>query len=65
MNTHTMALAIILVALVLLISGDVALPRLPGDLCIRRENFQLLFPLGTCLLISILISIYLALFGTK
>jgi len=31
--------------------------RLPGDITIRRENFTFHFPLGTCLLISILLSL--------
>lgn len=38
------------------------LGRLPGDIRIERENFTLFFPLGTCLLISILISLVLWLF---
>jgi hypothetical protein len=36
--------------------------RLPGDIRIERENFTFLFPLGTCLLISFLISLFLWLF---
>jgi Protein of unknown function (DUF2905) len=28
------------------------LGRLPGDIVIRRENFQFYFPITTCLLIS-------------
>lgn len=38
------------------------LGRLPGDIRIEREHFTLFFPLGTCLLISILISLVLWLF---
>lgn len=36
--------------------------RLPGDLRIERENFTLLLPLGTCLLISVLLSLIFWLF---
>lgn len=31
--------------------------KLPGDLRIERENFSFFFPLGTCLLISLLLSL--------
>jgi hypothetical protein len=33
------------------------LGRLPGDLVIKRENFTFYFPLGTCILISIILSL--------
>jgi len=36
--------------------------RLPGDFRIERENFSFYFPLGTCLLISALLSLILWLF---
>ncbi len=32
------------------------LGHLPGDIIIERENFRLYLPLGTCLLISIILS---------
>ena len=31
--------------------------RLPGDVTIRRENFTVHFPLTTCLIISVLLSL--------
>ncbi len=33
--------------------------KLPGDLIIKRENFTLYIPIGTCLLISIILSFVL------
>lgn len=36
--------------------------RLPGDIRIERENFTIFFPLGTCLLLSALLSLILWLF---
>ncbi len=33
--------------------------RLPGDIRIERDNFTLFFPLGTCLLVSALISLFI------
>ena len=31
--------------------------KLPGDLRIERDNFSFFFPLGTCLLVSLLLSL--------
>ena len=36
--------------------------KLPGDLRIERENFSFYFPLGTCLLLSLLLSLIFWLF---
>jgi uncharacterized protein HemY len=33
------------------------LGRLPGDILIKKENFTFYFPLGTCILISIILSV--------
>jgi hypothetical protein len=38
------------------------LGRLPGDIRIDRESFSFFFPLGTCLLISLLLSLLFWLF---
>ncbi len=38
------------------------LGRLPGDLHIERENVSFYFPLGTCLLLSALLSLLFWLF---
>ena len=35
------------------------LPRLPGDILIRRGNFTFYFPLVTCLLLSLLLTLVL------
>lgn len=36
--------------------------RLPGDIRIERENFTFFFPLGACLLLSVLLSLIFWLF---
>ena len=36
--------------------------KLPGDIRIQRENFSFFFPLGTCLLASLLLSLIIWLF---
>ena len=38
------------------------LGKLPGDIYIKRENFSFYFPLGTCIIISVIISFILWLF---
>lgn len=44
--------------LLLLLSEKVGwIGRLPGDITIRREKFTFYFPLATCLLISIVLSL--------
>ena len=36
--------------------------KLPGDIRIERENFSFFFPLGTCVLVSLLLSLVLWIF---
>ena len=38
------------------------LGRLPGDIRIERQNFSFFFPLSTCILISLLLSLLFWLF---
>ena len=39
--------------------------RLPGDILIKRGNFTFYFPLGTCVLLSIILSLVMALFSRR
>ncbi|MDD5662327.1 MAG: DUF2905 domain-containing protein [Candidatus Omnitrophica bacterium] len=39
--------------------------RLPGDIYIQRKNFSFYFPLATCILISIILSLLFYLFSRK
>ena len=58
-------MGVVLVAAGLIISIAPRIPwlgRLPGDIYIRKENFSLYFPLGTCILLSLLLSLILWLF---
>ena len=55
-----------LVGGLLLFVGKVPfLGRLPGDIVIRRENWSLYFPLTTSLLISIVLTVLVALFSRR
>ncbi len=38
------------------------LGRLPGDISIKRENFTFYFPLTTCILLSLLLSLIFSFF---
>jgi len=51
---------LILVGVILLLVGKVPfLGRLPGDVHIHKKGFDFYFPLGTCILLSALISLIL------
>jgi hypothetical protein len=49
------------------LGGRLNLPlgRLPGDIRIEREHFRFYFPLTTCLLLSILVSVGIWLFRRR
>ncbi len=58
-------LGLVLVALGLIFSFGGKIPwlgHLPGDIYIQRERFTFYFPLTTCILISVIISLVLYLF---
>lgn len=44
------------------LSGKLPLGRLPGDIAIEKPGFSFYFPLGTCLLLSALLTLVLWLF---
>ena len=52
-------LAIAVIGILLLVAGSVGLPlgRLPGDFSYRGKHFSFFFPLGTCILISAVVSL--------
>ena len=59
-----MARVLIVLGLVILVAGllwpylsRIGLGRLPGDIVIERENVTFYFPLMTCLLVSVLLSL--------
>ena len=51
-------LAIALAGALILLAARAGLPlgRLPGDISYRGKNFTFYFPLGTCVLISVVLS---------
>ena len=54
---------VVVAGLVLMAAGRVPwLGRLPGDFVIRRDGFTFYLPLATCILLSVVASLLLALF---
>lgn len=54
---------LVVVGLALLLVPKIpGLGRLPGDIVIKRENFTFYFPLGTSILLSIILSLIFWLF---
>jgi hypothetical protein len=61
---------LIVIGVILVIVGAVFLlapkipwlGRLPGDISIKRGNFSFYFPLGTCILISVILTLIMYLF---
>jgi hypothetical protein len=49
-------------ALGLLVMLGIPFGRFPGDIYVRRGNFSFYFPLATSLIVSILLTVLLALF---
>ena len=60
---------IVLGGLLLLAGGSAGkvpwLGRLPGDIYIEREHWRLYFPLGTSILLSVVLSLLLWLFSRR
>ncbi|RKZ26756.1 DUF2905 domain-containing protein [bacterium] len=51
---------LIILGLFLVFSGRIPyLGKLPGDIRVERENFVFYFPLATCILLSILLTLIL------
>ncbi len=67
-----LARLLIVLGLLLLLAGaavyllslvGVSFGHLPGDFAWRRKNVSVFFPLGTCILISVLLTLILYLFS--
>ncbi len=54
---------IIIIGILLLIGERIPfIGRLPGDIIIRRERFTFYFPIVTCIILSLIITLILSLF---
>jgi Protein of unknown function (DUF2905) len=60
----------VLLGVVLLVAGNLSgkvpwLGRLPGDIHIERGNWSFYFPLATCLVLSLVLTLLFSLFGRR
>jgi uncharacterized membrane protein YwzB len=60
----TTGIIIIVVGLVFLVIDKISVSsfRLPGDILIKKNNFVFYFPVGLCILISIILTIIFRIF---
>jgi formate hydrogenlyase subunit 3/multisubunit Na+/H+ antiporter MnhD subunit len=54
-----LGVAILVIGLLWPVLGKIGLGRLPGDIVIRRDGFSFYFPIVTCLLASVVLSLIL------
>jgi hypothetical protein len=54
-----LGLILLVIGALLILLGKIGLPlgRLPGDISYRGKNVSWYFPLGTCILLSVLLSV--------
>lgn len=52
---------LVVLGAVLMIAGRLGLPlgRLPGDIAYKGKNVSVYFPIGTCILLSVLLTVVL------
>ena len=61
MGRLLIAVGLLLVAAGVAVQFGLPLGRLPGDIIIRRENGTFYFPIVTCLIVSVVLTIVAAL----
>ena len=58
----TIGILFILIGLLFPFLKDLGLGRLPGDIVIKKENSSFYFPVVTCIVVSIVVSLILMFF---
>jgi hypothetical protein len=61
MGRFLVVAGVIIAAIGLLVMAGLPLGRLPGDIVIRREHTTIYLPIVTCLVLSVVFSIVMAL----
>lgn len=56
------AVVIAVIGVILILAGRGLIPRLPGDIAIERKNVRFYFPLGTSIVVSLVLTLVLNLF---
>jgi Protein of unknown function (DUF2905) len=62
MGRAVVAVGLAIAAIGVLMMLGLPIGRLPGDIAIKRGNFSLYFPIATSIILSIIITLVLALF---
>ena len=62
MGRTLVVIGLIIAAIGLAISAGLPLGRLPGDIVIRRGSSTFYFPIVTCLVVSLLLTVILSFF---
>ena len=58
-----MGIILVLVGIIMTVGNKIPwIGRLPGDIIIKRENYSLYFPLTSCVIISIILTLLFYLF---
>jgi hypothetical protein len=57
-----LAAVLAVIGVLFVLAGRGVLPRLPGDVAIERGNTRFYFPLGTSILVSLILTVVLSLF---
>jgi len=56
---------LIFIGFVFFIIGKIGIIKIPGDIMIKKDNFVFYFPLTTCILLSIFLTIIFNLFRRR
>ena len=62
MGRSLVIVGLVIAAVGLVVMAGVPLGRLPGDFTIRRGSFTFYFPLATSIILSVLLTLLLAIF---
>jgi len=62
MGKTLVLIGLVIVAIGVVIMLGVPLFRLPGDIYVKRDNFSFYFPITTSIVLSIILTLLLALF---
>ena len=63
MSNHDLAVVILAAGIAWPLLARIGLGRLPGDIAIGRGGTAFYFPIVTCLILSLLLSLLLSFFG--
>lgn len=61
-----LGLLLVVIGFVFIVGNKIPLiGKLPGDIAIERDNYSFYFPITTCIIISIVLSLIFWLFGKR